>query len=366
MKKEIKKERMISQDIAKGLAILLVTLVHSVKVNNIVGSAIAVLFGYIMPFFMFMSGYNYNDRDQSIKANLKRRVLKLLIPFFITTTIIFILMGTYFYFVEDYSILEIAKSYLGFLVSKWGMNLIGLEWNQVLFQRVLGPCWFIQFLIIADLIFIPVHHYTKNDNKKLFVSITALSLISVLLIRLGISLPWGIQNSFALAGLFLIANYIKRNDLLFKTKSKKYTIINCIICVITIAVIQLLDNGAGYLGAGELGSVLGGMEVYILYLIAVIGSYLIINICKLIEKNKHLTKIFTNLGQNTFLILMIHMSIVHIVKHLFKLNQWNAADGLFGTFYYKELLVYPLILVLVMITVYLYKKLLGKLLKNTF
>ena len=35
-------------------------LVHSVKVNNIVGSIIAVLFGYIMPFFMFMSGYNYS------------------------------------------------------------------------------------------------------------------------------------------------------------------------------------------------------------------------------------------------------------------------------------------------------------------
>lgn len=327
----LKNNRMISQDIAKGIAIFLVILVHSIQVTTTIGSVIGVLFGYIMPFFLFMAGYNYNDKNLSVKDNLKRRTLQLLKPFLIFSLGVFVVMGSYFLIRGEATILELFKSYFIFLISKWGLGFLGWEFNQILFQRLLGPCWFIQFLIVADLIFIPFYSFVKNNNKRLFSSIILLSGISVVLISFNIVLPWGIQNAPAIAGLMLLASSFKKNDLLFKKDYKiKYIILNAIVCLLTIGLIQLKYNGAGYFGAGELGKVLGEIEVYIFYIMAVCGSYFIINFSKLLEKTNHIKRFLIWFGQNSMLILIVHMSIVHIIKDIFKLEQRNAVDRLFG------------------------------------
>ena len=144
-------------------------------------------------------------------------------------------------------------------------------------------------------------------------------------------LPWGIQNAPAIAGLMLLASSLKKNDLLFKKEYKnKYIILNSIVCLLTIGLIQLKYNGAGYFGAGELGNVLGAVEVYVFYIMAICGSYFIINFSKILEKTNHLKRFFIWFGQNSMLILVVHMSIVHIIKDIFKLEQRNAVDKLFG------------------------------------
>ena len=362
MKKAVKK-RMVSQDIAKGLAILLVVFVHSVKVNKGIGSVIGVLFGYIMPFFLFISGYNYNDKGQGIANNLKRRLKQLLIPFIIISFLIFTIMGTYFVLMGEGSISDVVKSFLIFLSSKWALPYFGLEFNQVLFQRILGPCWFIQFLIVADIIFIPAQQFAKDDDKILFLLCFTFTILSAVLIHFRIYLPWGIQNAPAIACSMLIANKLKNIDGLFSdTIKKKWTIVNCVICIITIAVIQLCFNGAGYFGAGDLGGVLGGVEVLVYYLISLFGTYFIVNFCKLIEKTVIIKDFFCFFGQHSFIILMVHMSIVHILKNIFSLPQWNAADGLFGrsTNFFAEFIVASLTVMFVSFI----SKILGNFLNN--
>lgn len=331
LKRSQAKPRIVSQDIAKGIAILIVMLLHTVQVNRTFGSIVAILFGYLMPFFLFMAGYNYSDKGLSVKENLKRRTLQLLKPFLIYSLGVFVIMGIYFIIRGEATVLELLKSFFVFLISKWGANLLGWDMPQVLYQRILGPCWFIQFLIIANIIFIPFSSWVKNNAKRLFSSVILLSGISVVLIDLNIVLPWGIQVAPAIAGLMLFASYLKGKNLIFSVKTKtKWIILNCFACILTIALFQLNYNSIGFLAAGEIGKIVGGIEVYAFYVMAIVGSYFIINFSRLVEKFKLPTKFLSWLGKNSLLILMFHMSIVHIVKDVLGLEQRNAAEQLFG------------------------------------
>ena len=55
----IKKPRMLEQDIAKGIAIILVLALHTLTLNRGIYNALGGVFGFIMPFFFFMAGYNH-------------------------------------------------------------------------------------------------------------------------------------------------------------------------------------------------------------------------------------------------------------------------------------------------------------------
>ena len=81
-------KRMVSQDIAKGIAILLVCLLHIIEVPQIIRIICGLLFGYAMPFFLFMTGYNYKNKGLSPWQNIKKRLVQILKPLFLYSFII--------------------------------------------------------------------------------------------------------------------------------------------------------------------------------------------------------------------------------------------------------------------------------------
>ncbi len=325
-------KRMLSQDIAKGLAIMLVIAVHTYQVSKPVGAVFAIFFGYLLTYFFFMSGYNYKNKGLTYLQNIKKRTVQILLPLLIYSLAVFVVMGAYFLIRGEATIPELLKSYFVFAISKWGAKLIGWNMPQVLFQRLLGPCWFLQYLVMANFIFYAVVDWAIVNGKRLISCVVGLCSISTLLLAFNIILPWGIQDAPAIAALMIVAAYCKKENLLFAEPSKKYwTIINCIVCVAAIAIIELLFNGAGFIGAGELGTTtaLGAGETYVMIIIGVIGTYFIVNVSKLIEKIPVVSKFLIWIGQHTFLILILHLSFVHIIKDILNLPQTNSAEQLF-------------------------------------
>jgi len=318
---EIKK-RMMSQDIAKGIAISIVVLLHLVEVPNIVRIIVGALFGYAMPFFLFMTGFNYKNRGLSPWLNIKRRLIQIIKPLLTYTLIISVIMSFHFVLNGEATIYECIRSYIGFLLTKWGTPYIGWDLPKILFQRTYGPLWFLQFLIPSTVIFYLFVDKALKNNKNFFIIIATLSTISAILCEVLPKLPWGLQDSPAIAAIMIIAAWCKKDDKLFKNPgNKKYKIINSIIAIAIIGLTELLFNGAGYVMAGEMSDVLGGIEIYVTLLVSVLGSYFIINFSSLIEKVPVVSNIFVWLGQHSLQILLLHLSIAHLVIDAFGYEQ---------------------------------------------
>lgn len=321
---------MIEQDIAKGLAILVVVQVHTLQLTKGLGSAIGVLFGYAMPFFLFMAGYNYRSKGFSPWQMMTKRVWMLLKTILIYSFVIFVVMGAYFLIRKEATVSELVQSYAAFLLSKWGARMIGWELPQRLYQRLLGPYWFLQFLTTASIVFYLCVDWALKSARHLLSVLALLSGLSFILISLGLVLPWGIQNAPAIAAVMILAAWLRKTDGLFAPPSRPYWVwINALVCLLLIGLIQLRYAGAGYVGAGALGEVVGGAEVYILMLISVLGSYFLIQFCKLLRNIPVLTPALVWLGQHTLQILVLHLTVMHIIKDILRLPQTNAAESLF-------------------------------------
>ena len=87
------KKRMLSQDIVKGLAILIVTQLHSLQLTKEIFYPLVAFFGFIMPVFIFLSGYNYHPKGLSPKAMLKKRVGAILKVYLSWCFLMFVIMG---------------------------------------------------------------------------------------------------------------------------------------------------------------------------------------------------------------------------------------------------------------------------------
>lgn len=315
-------KRMVSQDIAKGCAILMVCLLHIVEVPQIIRIVVGLTFGYAMPFFLLMTGYNYRNKGLTPWQNIKKRLVQILRPYLLYTFIIAVFMSIHFVLNGEATVMQCVQSYAGFLISKWGTPYLGWDLPKILFQRVFGPLWFIQFLIPASVIFYLFVDKALEDKKHFWIITLALATVSVIMIELGLVLPWGLQDSCAIAAIMIMGAYIRKDGRLFTDKPQnKYTLFNCLICLVVIAVIELSGNTAGYFPSGEMSAVWGGPEVYVTMLISFVGSYLLINISRLIERVKPLANMYIWLGRHSLLILFLHLSIAHLVIDFFGYQQ---------------------------------------------
>jgi len=317
-----KKERMLSQDIAKGFAILLVVLLHTIEVPSIVRTIVGLLFGYAMPFFLFMAGFNYKNKGLTPWQNIKKRLLQIIKPFFIYSFAIAVIMSIHYVLNGEATIMECVKSYAGFLLSRWGTPYIGWNLPKTLFQRVFGPLWFIQYLIPASIIFYLFVDNALKSVKNFAITMISLSTTSVILIQLGLVLPWGLQDAPAIAAIMIMAAFCRQDNRLFKEPSKKiWTWVNCFVCLAIFGVLELFYNGAGLVAAGEMSSVLGSIEVYAAILVSLIGSYFLINFSKLVERVPVIAKPMSWLGRHSLQILFLHLSVIHLVIDAFGYDQ---------------------------------------------
>ena len=99
------KKRQPDQDVAKGIGMLFVLLLHTTTLftiggrdtvpSGIVSIVFLALMGYMMPFFFIMSGYNYKPGALSYWTSVRKRARQLLIPLFNYVVAIWVLMGAY-------------------------------------------------------------------------------------------------------------------------------------------------------------------------------------------------------------------------------------------------------------------------------
>ena len=118
---------MLEQDIAKGIAIILVMALHTLTITKGIYNILGGLFGFIMPFYFFMAGYNHRPYRYTYKEIILKRLKQIGIPFLIYSLSITLISGAYYMIAEGYTLEMVLKSYLTLILTRPFASSIGLS-----------------------------------------------------------------------------------------------------------------------------------------------------------------------------------------------------------------------------------------------
>lgn len=166
-------------DIAKGIAIILVIIGHTVKFGSLTRN---IIFSFHMPLFFMLSGYTYRPATEvyMIVKHIKKNVIHLLVPCLIVSS-----------FIACYWIVQSGNYSLDnvkLLFSKMVRDLFYA--SGVRFRgSVAGMVWFIFSLFWSKVLIDCIYTFQKNEYK--YCTIGCLAFFGICL---GTSHNWLFQN----------------------------------------------------------------------------------------------------------------------------------------------------------------------------
>ena len=140
-------KRMVEQDIAKGFAILLVIFVHSAQLDTQSNTWMIAFTGYIMPFFFFISGYNYRPGRGTWGKNVAKRARQLLLPLLFYSLAIYVVMFIYFTIRHETTFLDTIKSFGAFWLTRPLSTWLKAAPDPNPSAGLLVQGWFLQFMM---------------------------------------------------------------------------------------------------------------------------------------------------------------------------------------------------------------------------
>jgi fucose 4-O-acetylase-like acetyltransferase len=190
-------------DEAKGIAILLVIIGHTIS-KYTYGSLIrGIIFSFHMPLFFILSGMTYKGSLSlpQFKTATKKSIRKLLIP----ALLIFLILTIYsiWLFPEQLSDLGFYKEKIYTLIYASGVNTHFMD-NEI---PALGKLWFLFALVIARTLFDYCHLYFSEMQLALVCSI--FSALGIILGQIQ-CLPFSMDIAFAVLP-FLYIGYKMKN-----------------------------------------------------------------------------------------------------------------------------------------------------------
>lgn len=268
-------------DIAKGVAILLTIIGHTVPMN---GNIRKIIYSFHMPLFFLLSGYTFRQVSASeIKAQIKKDIKRLLLPY-IYCCGVDVLIGTVF---GGRSFLQIAAAYaLGYTG-----NYLGLP--------AVGTLWFMPALFWAKTVYRFVLLYVEK-YRQMFILMTAFAGIWI---GQSIWLPQSLDFIFVIL-IFMETGYLLKQWSCNSKDSWKQGTIQKVFGVVAFFA------WTWYLGSGNGGYKIDvSIRIFDKYtlgiLMAVLASICVIQFCRSVENWKMVSGI-AFLGKHTLAIFYIH------------------------------------------------------------
>ena len=332
-----KQERMPEQDIAKGIAILLVIALHTLKLHQSIYVLLGGIFGFIMPFFFFMAGYNYHPGKYSYQEIVGRRVKQLLKPMLTYSVAITVIGGAYLTLSGQCTLRDVGSDYLAMLLSrdcaKWiGINETGLVFRTIMFF------WFIQMLFAASLIFYAVVDYALAGATRFVSVVVGLTMLTMVFAHFDFHLPFYVCEAPAIAAMMLFGALFGQHGLLGRHAGRRILILNSVVAYGIFLVLATMFRGAGFIMGGMLWTeALGEWNVLLTLLFSIVGSYSFVHACRCLVKTGPLGKALTWCGINSMSLLFLHSIVQLFVCAVLKLEPFRMSmrseENDFRTFY---------------------------------
>ena len=359
----VKKPRMLEQDIAKGIGILLVIALHTLTLNRDIYQALGGVFGFIMPFFFFMAGYNHRPYRYKYKEIVKKRCKQILIPFFIYSIAILLIGAIYYMSVKDYTISDVALTYLNLILHSSFSRSVGIR----TVSGGLGSCimsfWFVELLFVSSLIFYAVVDYALEKGTRLLSIVAGLLMVSMTFAHFDFYLPLYLSEAPAITAIMLVGAFFGQKELLSDKTRLLFIILNSIIAYAMFVILALLFKGSGFIAGGMLwDNRIHEWAVLLSFSFAIIGTYPFVHVCRLLVNTGILCKALVWCGTKSMYLLFIHGIVQLYTCVVFKMEPFRMSifskTNDFRTFYIFAIEIAVSVLIILLID------LIKKLIKN--
>ena len=297
------KERNISFDIAKGIAIILMVLGHSgcPKYFN------SLIYSFHMPCFFLISGYLLKEHYFLEKKLFVRRKFKGIYIPFIKWSLIFLVFHNIF------TILHLYDNTYHLVDFKFKvfqiLTMTGTE-------QLLGGFWFLKELLYASIIGIFCIYCIesfglKERNKILFTLPIAFVIMAFLLSISPFKMPAIGSKTMLACGYYTLGYAIRVSKFQLPTLS-------IIPLIIFLAPIPFFFSGS---------MDVSGTDIFIYFLSSLLGCGIILCLSNMLSKSHLLTKSLSQIGQSTLYILIFHFISFKLVSFLvIAINNWQIEE----------------------------------------
>ena len=288
-------------DAAKGIGIVVVMIAH--------GCGIPVLGVYLgaccMCMYFMLAGYTY--KEESNRIFFKKKSQRLLIPYMVYGVVA---VTIYQIFIPRFTTNEIVMNYVGLLYSRYSLYPYGITPNVYFFRCANSALWFLTAIFMGYML---TQFYYKVKTQWRIGMFFLYLLLTVMLARLPILLPWSVDTAF-LSALFMITGRFFRQKGVFALRGKQRWVILLISLALYIPLVYL--NGPGNLSVRDYGA-LGMFRIPIFYITGVTGTLIYAVTSQLLEKGR-IISLAAVLGRNTITLLCTHAIIFEMVKLVMK------------------------------------------------
>lgn len=265
-------------DVAKGIGIVSVILGHMS-----IGWINTIVFTFHMPLFFIISGYFIKKKPG--KAMIAKKARQLLIPYCITCLTVICLVFIKDMLLDKNDIIQDVLDWLYAAIYGSGNNYV-----SPFYIKSIGAIWFLLAMLIAQVLY---NYFMDKQYCLLVVLIcVAFGFVTVKFIYL----PWSIQSAMFALIFIHIGNEMKQRNL-FENQNSKRLLLALFIWLICMYV----DKGQFYLVGNY------SKNIFVDILGGVAGSYFIIGCSKGIVKIKGLGFALRKLGENSLIILCLHL-----------------------------------------------------------
>lgn len=321
------KRRMREQDIAKGILMILVLILHSVTLfsaggrnikSNIASSAMLGIMGYAMPVFFVFSGYNYRDKGETFGQGILKKIKQIILPLFKYTLIIWVILGIYMISRSEMSFAQAVNSYIGFWITDPLAAVLGFDASKTLIGQAVGPTWFLKALFAGSIVFIFIAPKVYRKNSALCSVALLLLAVSAVLYENNIRLPWFLSAAPEVAAMMLSGCLLKTSGILNVSGTKPlWKILNVLVFFVFSFSLQIYAYRMGTLAAGRFYYYGHGLlEVVAAPVYGFFGAYSLVVISHGLIRFERVSRFLEWFGQRTLITLIFHGTIMRFFSDI--------------------------------------------------
>ena len=335
-------------DILKGIGIVSVVIGHSGVMfpgAEFIPSFKFVYLYHLMIFF-FTAGAVYSPVKHNDSFAYIGRQMKGSLPLFWAYNFFFLAFHNLF---SSMGLLEIPWfSFNDYVISSAGIVILSHT------ELLAGALWFVPMLLVAKILF----SVTFQMAEKCRYKVLAHTIVIAFFAAVGLyTNHWGMYFNYHIQTSFLGIPIIYLGYLFSHYRNYIFKFVNAITCILSAALMYCFINlDIGYIEL-SINSIISPL---FFYPVTILGLVFAISLAAVLQRSRHLTKLFTYLGAISFHIMALHFLA-------FKLFDWLLAWGLnldpvtamgFPTADSNNGLVYSVVgVTLPVVFVYLFRKL---------
>lgn len=336
------KEKPNIQYMAKGALIIGVIAFHSFLYEDHAADhhfhIAFCVFPCQMGVFFFYSGFNYASGKRSPIDNIKRRAKQILIPLITMFFVAVILIGGLQLITGNTQMIVIWYS-IKYLLTDGGVMTGNPDLSKGFYDLSLaiGELWYLYALYIVSVVFYLIVDWTISKLRNLLIIVIPLLITSFLIGQfIGYCLPYTVQSYPLILAIMLVGAYIRKKDLLnIHLDNKKNIYISIILMIVFEGIIIGLcllcyyafgATAVGALISGGLNQKIRGFDVFVAFLMSILGTFVIHTLMKFISKIKFVSSFFEIFGKNSALVYLTHPILL---SYIHTLIFWRNND-LFG------------------------------------